>query len=143
MLARFQVALFFLYGIVLVLWALYLAGGGHGSFLLFDVASAPFLVPGLQYGAFLAPFQWGILAILLRHWRHGATFAIAFLILHYADAGFALHFRLDPEDSNFGRLDGMLPGFTIYLVAGFLWYLGGQILLWIIALKGISAMRKA
>jgi hypothetical protein len=32
----------------------------------------------------------------------------------------------------------MLPGFTMYLSAGLIWYLGGQIVLWIIAFKGVS-----
>jgi len=151
MLGRFQVISFFLYGIVLFIWASYLAGFGHGSGLLLDVVSAPLLaldsaaslLPGLQYAVLLSPFQWGIMAIVLRHWKHGPAFAIVFQILHYAVAGFALHFWLYPEDTDFAHLNGMLPGFTIYVFAGFIWYLGGQILLWAIVLKRVSATRRA
>ena len=151
MFTKFQVILFFLYGIVLFIWASFLAGFGHGSYLLLDVVSAPFLalgsaaslLPGLHYGVFVSPFQWGIVAIILRHWKHGPAFAIIFQILHYAVAGFALHFWLNPEDTDFAHLNGMLHGFTIYLFAGFIWYLGGQILLWAIVLKRVSAMRRA
>lgn len=130
---------------------LFLAGFGHGSYLLLDLASAPFLAlvraaslsPGLQYGAFASPFQWGILAIILRRWKHGPAFAIVFQVLHYAVAGFALHFWLNPVDTDFAHLNGLLPGFTIYLVAGFIWYLSGQIMLWAIVFKRVSEMRRA
>lgn len=151
MLERFHVISFFLCGIVVFIWALFLAGFGHGSGLLLDVVSAPplalvsaaSLLPGLQYGVFLSTFQWGIVAIVLRCWQYGPAFAIVFQILHYAVAGFALHFRLDPEDTDFAHLNGMLPGFTIYLFAGLIWYLGGQILLWAIVLKRVTATRRA
>jgi hypothetical protein len=145
-----QVILFFLYGIALFIWALFLGGAGHGSQLPLDLVSAPWVVlnstgallPGMRYSIFFSAFQWGVLAIILRRWKFGPVFAIVFLMLCYVDAGFILHFHLDPEDTDSARLNGMLPGFTIYLVVGLLWYVCGQILLWIVAIKGVLAMRR-
>jgi hypothetical protein len=120
----------FTYGTVLCIAALYLAGFGHGSYLLLALAGAPF-----------SPLQWGLLAILQRRWKRAPIFVIGFLILHYASAGFAVRFLLDPEDTDFQRLNGMLHGFTTYLTMSVILYVGGQIVLWSIALKGLSANR--
>ena len=64
---------------------------------------------------------------------------IGLLILHYVAAGFAAHYLLSPEDTDLNFLDRKLPGFTIYLSGGLILYLGGQIALWIVALKSVFA----
>lgn len=135
MIARFQVALFFTYGTVLCIAALYLAGFGHGSYLLLVLAGAPFSLLGMPTACLACLLQWGLLAILQRWWKRTPSFVIGFLIVHYMAAGFALHLLLSPQDTNLEELNRMLPGFTLYLCAGLSWYLGGQIVLWIIALN--------
>lgn len=137
MLSKFQVVLFFVYGVTLWLVAAYLAGFGHGSYLLFAITGAPFYYLFAPIGAFACLFQWGLLAMLLSGWRRAPAFVVGFLILHCVTAVLAVHLRLDPQDVDFGRLNSMLPHFNLYLSVGLAWYIGGQIVLWTIALKGV------
>jgi hypothetical protein len=139
MISRFRVALFFVYGAVLCIVALYLAGYGHGSYLLLNLAGAPFSLFGPLSACLACLLQWGLLAILMRRWKSAPISVIGFLILHYVAACFAVRYQLSPEDTDLNILDRKLPGFTVYLFAGLIWYLGGQIVFWMVALKSVFA----
>jgi len=133
------VALFFIYGAVLCIASLYLAGFGHGSYLLLDLTGAPYSLFGPLTACLACSLQWGLLAILQIRWKRAPVLVIGFLILHYVTAYIAVHYLLFPEDTDFNILNRKLPGFPIYLSAGLIWYLGGQVVLWITALKSVLA----
>ena len=112
-----------------------LAGFGHGSYLLLTFAGAPFSLLGVPFGFLACLLQWGLLAILQRRWKPAPIYVIGFLVLHYLAAGVALRLLLSPEDTDLKYLNRMVPDFTMYQSAGLIWYLCGQIVLWVIALK--------
>ena len=134
--ARFQAVVFLIYGAVLCMTALYLAGFGHGSYMLLALIGAPLSLLGVQAACFAGLLQWSLLPIVQRKTER-PLLIIGLLIAHHVSAGFAIH-RLSSGDPNLEQLRRTMPGFTACLFAGLIWYLVGQIWLWVLALKGLS-----
>jgi hypothetical protein len=101
------------------------AGGGHGSYFVFSLASSPLIITGsIVIAWFGIPIWWGILAgLATRAASRGAAVAFVFaMVCHYLP----ILWSIGGDLGGFGRAGRDLE------YAGLLFYAVGQITLWAI-----------
>jgi hypothetical protein len=113
-----------LYGIGLSIFGFFSAGSGHGTYVLLGLASSVFAAVGIL-AAFLAPpFLWAWIWSLMQTKRK--LFVIA-VTAHYAGAVAVL---MMSQMGDWEYLLGMWQDHYFLIASGFLWYLGGQVVMW-------------
>lgn len=120
----------FLYGLGLTFIGLFLAGAGHGTYLLLGIASAPVSFLGIGFSLVGPPLLWGSVAALLPYTgkkRIRQVFAIA-VLLHYVSLLFVPLFDTYAEAKYFSKVWTTNP---LMVVVGLGLYLAGQVVIWV------------
>ena len=126
----------FWYGVLLALFGFVAAGGGHGTYVVIGLSSAPFgLAQDVIIGLLAAPLLWLFIAFLAggaKHWIPRICFVLAQSI-HYV----SLHWILN-RPSKFADWDYVQRvGWFFWMAIGL--YLAGQVALW--ALFGFQSWK--
>ncbi|HKR12934.1 MAG TPA: hypothetical protein VJT15_12825 [Pyrinomonadaceae bacterium] len=107
-----------------------MAGAGHGTYLLLDVAAAPLSLLGILFSIAGPPILWGFVGFLLSH--AGTTphrrIVVGVMFLHYAGVMLLPFFGDDADGKYFERVWAASP--AIVLMGGSL-YLAGQVATWV------------
>lgn len=116
-----------LYGTGLAALSYRAAGAGHGAYCVLGLVSAPMGFLGVLAALITLPFLWTAVFAL----REKKMFLTA-MLLHYSGAALLLTMPLFAD--NFGDWDHLARTWeasSALLVLCFLWYLAGQVFLWI------------
>jgi hypothetical protein len=120
----------FLYGLALTCIGVFLAGAGHGTYLLLGIASAPISFLGIGFSFVGPPLLWSTVGALLPYTREQSirqVFAIA-LLLHYVSLAFVPLFDIYAEAKYFYKVWTTHP---LMVVVGLGLYLMGQVMIWL------------
>lgn len=128
MLTQRTVLAFIVYGAVLCLCGVAVAGFGHGTYTLLGLAGSPFSALGAPVAMIAALTQWGLLAVARQRYGLHFGYVIAFLAFHYAVAVFLLCPASGFAD--WERVAVIPQSYQVVLALGFGWYLLGQAFLW-------------
>ena len=117
------------YGIVLCAVGVTAAGGGHGTYVFLTLASAPAIILGVAASLLAAPILWFVVGWLLNDKNEQKkVFFLTIMSVHYISAGFLLIGRRE----EWQHMDQLWKVYPLLVAAGFVWYLTGQIVVWII-----------
>lgn len=127
-----------IYGCVLFVLSLLVAGGaggGHGSYLLLDIGSAPASIVLPIVGVFTAPIWWGLVGAIID--SRGPKLAMAIMAVHLGSVVAVLLWgrpmeTVDEQWRHFSRVNAVIPG---WLWSGIIFYAFGQVVLWIVTLR--------
>jgi hypothetical protein len=138
MIGKSHLVLLAVYGIILCIVAFFVAGFGHGSYLLLGLAGAPFSAISIPLAFLASVLQWPMIPIVCSRFSFGRRLMAGFLIIHYVSAAVILLWPTS-EYADLGYLTRMPRDVITLFVVGVIWYLGGQAFLWIRTLKGLPA----
>jgi len=119
----------FIYGAVLTLVGVWLAGGRHGTYVLLGLAGSPFCVFGIPAAVAASLFQWGSLMAAVRMFRINARLMALYLVIHYAVAIDVLTAR-GSAFSDWDYVTQLPVGHWAILVLGMSIYFIGQATIW-------------
>jgi len=113
------------FGVILMGLALAAAGGGHGTYVLLGLFSAPLGCFGISVAVFGTPLLWATVGVVagLLNFSTGRRCLLGFLLIHYVSAACSLWLQY----GNWDRTHGMwivdrwmfIYPLTIYLVGQF------------------------
>lgn len=128
-----------LYGIGLTVLGVMLAGAGHGTSLLLDIASAPFSFGGYLLPLISPPLMWGALGWLLGgSSQRQRRIVVVLMLLHYLSLGLLPLIEIYPEEEYLAKMFDYDPGLVVLSAV---YYLVGQILIWTLWFKAAQTTR--
>lgn len=118
-----------LYGLGLTVIGVFMAGAGHGTYLLLGMAAAPLSFLGILFSIVGSPILWSAVGSLLSYASKNPQrqIVMAVMLLHYLGVLLLPFFGEYAEWKYFERVWGANP--VVVLVGGSL-YLAGQIVIW-------------
>lgn len=127
------------YGVVLASCGFLVAGYGHGTYTLLALAGAPLSALGPLPATIAALVQWPLMVAANRRMP---GIVRVFLFAHYAAAILLLTLPTSPY-ADWSYAATIPSPYRALLVAGFLWYVAGQVVLWKALLRppGMTAYR--
>jgi hypothetical protein len=120
----------FAYGLGLTVVGVFMAGAGHGTYLLLGVAAAPVSFWGILFSIVGPPILWGVVGSLLSHASKTPQrqIVVCVMLSHYLGIMLLPFFGDYVEGKYFERVWAANP--AIVLMGGSL-YLAGQVATWI------------
>lgn len=126
----------FVYGALLAIFAFLAAGMGHGTYVLAGLVSAPIGAIGIPAAFYGAPVLWSCTGLLLRNpgSRLRRLLFLCLVVTHYLSSVALL------TGERYGDWKQFVKGFSsgqsaTVLVVGLLFYLLGQVVIWVVFLK--------
>ena len=123
-----------IYGVILAIWALFSAGGGHGTYVVLGLVSSPLCILGVRAALFGLPLYWATVGLSIGRLQQqsGRTLLILLLLMHYVPIVPIL--SIGPY-SDWERLPLVFNVSPFPLMCGFIFYLAGQCYCWIMYLR--------
>ena len=130
------------YGLGLTIIGFFLAGAGHGTYILLRIASAPISLLGIVPSLAGAPIFWTAIGTLLpnSHKRPDRQILVGAMLLHYLSVLLVLFLDSHAEWTYFERVSGVYP---LMVFAGGSLYLIGQIAVWLFWSRAASKINPA
>lgn len=126
----------FLYGALLAIFAFLAAGMGHGTYVLAGLVSAPIGAIGILAAFYGAPIFWSFTGLLLRNSgsRLRRVLFLCLVITHYLSSVALLTSERYGDWKQFVKMFSSGQS-AIVVVGGLLFYLIGQVVMWVVFLK--------
>jgi hypothetical protein len=128
-----------IYGMGLAALSFLAAGAGHGTYVVLGLASAPLGILGITVALIGLPFWWTGLFVLAR--RNQGAFIGAMLVHYLSGAVLLTNHRFADSFGDWNYFAGMWATSRAFLVGWFVWYLAGQMFLWIGLLSRVPLAR--
>ncbi len=126
------------YGIVLCTIGVMATSGGHGTYIFLILASAPAMILGVVASVLATPVLWFVIGSLLHDKnKQKKVLFLAIMSVHYMSAGFLLIDRRE----EWQHMDRLWKTYPLFVTAGLVWYLTGQIVVWTIFFKNGHSTR--
>ena len=135
--AGLWVAIGAVYGLSLAVIGVMMAGGGHGTYLLLGLASAPVSLLGFGFSLAGPAILWGVIGALLadRRKKTPRQLLVGLMLLHYLGVVLVFFVGDYAEWKYFEKAWTTNP--AVVVVGGSL-YLAGQIVIWVCWLRAGS-----